>query len=283
MRPLNISTASNVVRAWSSHTPCHRYISIQQSLTIGTAVIGTVEFGTSNFYTDPVVCLPIMVSQPSTGGTDSSERCCVFSVHKAGKWFKLKGRTLKTLHCWMTVTSASLRRKKLKKMHQTVSLSRQREMWAWCQCGTDSVWCTHANVPLADMTEGEFFRISSIHMAGYFMLFLYTHATKHADWVWVVWGATLPLFFLLFLVVVFFLLDQIYVRCGSSQVAILNATLGFLIVPTLENNYSSWTEWTLFVCFQLPLFFHYQVPQYHAIRVLKLCTLLVQSNSNHAA
>ena len=45
--------------------------------------------------------------------------------------------------------------------------------------------------------------------------------------------------------------------------------------------HSSKTEWTLFVCFQLPLFLHFQVPQLHAIRGLKLCTLLVQSNTDH--
>ena len=41
----------------------------------------------------------------------------------------------------------------------------------------------HANVPLADMTEGEFLRIRSIDMAGYFVLFFYTRATKHVAWV----------------------------------------------------------------------------------------------------
>ena len=171
------------------------------------------------------------------------------------------------LHCWMTITIASLRRRKLKKVRQTVSLSRQREMWVWCQGGRDSesargahnnnnnnnnnnsiqrrilrwftmsslrlepsptrtlkcpgrnrvqIMCntlsvyhvrhvvlratwyegtalllsltgfksnsfnfillaeplTDANVPLTDMTEGEFLRISSIHMAGYLLLFL---------------------------------------------------------------------------------------------------------------
>ena len=62
------------------------------------------------------------------------------------KWFKLKGRTLKTLN-WAGL--ASLRRKrKPNKMHQRVSLSTQKEMWAWCQCGTDSesAWGANANV-----------------------------------------------------------------------------------------------------------------------------------------
>ena len=50
----------------------------------------------------------------------------------------------------------------------------------WCQCGVDSESACGvcANVPLADMTEGEFHH-SSIHMAGCFMLFLNILATKH--------------------------------------------------------------------------------------------------------
>ena len=70
----------------------------------------------------------------------------------------------------MTVTLPSLRRK-AKKLHLTVSLSRQRELWEWCQCGSDSESTRSTHVPLADITEGEFLCISSIDMAGYFVLF----------------------------------------------------------------------------------------------------------------
>ena len=52
-----------------------------------------------------------------------------------------------------------------------------------CQCDTDSESAhgTHASIPLADMTEDEFLYTSNIDMVGYFMLFLYTQTTKHAD------------------------------------------------------------------------------------------------------
>ena len=81
------------------------------------------------------------------------------------------------------MTIASLRKRKLNKMHQRVSLNRQRDvdMVPVWQKDSESVHSAHANIPLADMTEGKFLRISSRDMAGYFLLFLYTQATKHAD------------------------------------------------------------------------------------------------------
>ena len=76
---------------------------------------------------------------------------------------------MKTLHCCMTVTLTSLRRRKPKKMHQT-SESEQAERAVGAD--SESAHDAHAYVPLADMTEGYFLCISSIDMAGYFVLFL---------------------------------------------------------------------------------------------------------------
>ena len=63
----------------------------------------------------------------------------------------------------------------------------------WAPAGRERCWhcgrsahSAHANVPPADMTESEILHVSSIDMAGYFVLSLYTQATKHADWGWVI-------------------------------------------------------------------------------------------------
>ena len=49
-----------------------------------------------------------MAAQPALSGTESSERCCVYSLPKAVKMIQNEGLDLLTLHCWMTVTLASL-------------------------------------------------------------------------------------------------------------------------------------------------------------------------------
>ena len=105
-------------------------------------------------------------------------------------------------------------------------------------------------------------------------------ATKHANWDCVVWQPSpllFPLFFFCCCCCCFFfflfLLDQIYeshVRCRSSLVAILRLQY---CIQLSDSDCAYLGKQSLFInrlntfcMLPLPLCFHYQVSQYHAIR-----------------
>ena len=160
-------------------------------------------------------------------------------------------------------------------------------MWAWCQCGTDSENASgHSCKFPAGWPDWRWVPSHHQHRHGWIFhpLSLYTgHQTYRLRLGGMRSHVTFT--FSLFLFVCLF----------SSWTKSVNHMLGVgalrlqICIQLWDSDcvylgkQSSWAEWTLFLCFQLPLFFHYQVPQYHTIRRLKLCTLLALSSTNHVS